>query len=122
MLKVDNELKAFQYIKNFISDEVEEVWVLALNSHLELIKCEMIFRGTVNFCPFHSREIFKSLIINNAVTFILIHNHPSSHCEPSRDDIRITKRITSAGRLLQIPLLDHLIVNKKSYYSFRGKI
>ncbi len=118
MRRANSSRKAHQLIKKSVSTEVEEVWALALNSHLELIKKELIFKGTVDRCQIHPRDIFRFLCRQNAVSFILAHSHPSGNCKPSKEDIKITKQIFMAARLFEIPMNDHLIICSTGYFSF----
>jgi DNA repair protein RadC len=67
-------------------------------------------RGTLDSCALHPREVFRAAVLQSARSIILCHNHPSGDTTPSADDCEITKRLTAAGQLLGIPLLDHVIV------------
>ncbi len=78
---------------------------------------EVVSVGTINAALAEPREIFKHAILANAYGIIMAHNHTSGRCVPSEEDIRLTKRIEEAGKLLGIPLLDHVIVGE-GYYSF----
>lgn len=118
MIKADSSLKAYELIKKSISIETEEVWVLALNSNLELIERDLIFKGTADKCLIHPRDIFRFLCRNNAISFILAHSHPSGDSHPSKEDIKITKQLYIAGRLFEINMADHLIIAKNQYFSF----
>lgn len=87
--------------------------------------CECIIsEGIVNRTLISTREIFIKAIECKAVYFMLIHNHPSGNASPSSDDVIITGEIEAAGRLMNIPLLDHLIIGDREYVSFleAGKI
>lgn len=117
MIEVSSSLHAFECLHTEINPYAEEVWLLALGSHLQLIKKEMVFRGTADCCLIHPRDIFRSLVVNNACSFILAHNHPSNQALPSDEDLAFTKRIFQLGLLFQIPLNDHLVLTKSSYYS-----
>jgi DNA repair protein RadC len=66
----------------------------------------------------HPREVFWIAIENNSANIILMHNHPSGNCEPSNDDIQITKKLVDAGKLLDINVFDHVIIGNNNYYSF----
>lgn len=79
---------------------------------------EVVSVGTVNETLAEPREIFKHAILANAYGIVMVHNHTSGRCVPSSDDIRITKRMEEAGKLLGIVLLDHIIVGDE-YFSFR---
>jgi DNA repair protein RadC len=118
MHKTDTSRKAYQILKKCISTEVEEVWILALNSELRLIEKTMLFRGTVNYCFFHPRDVFKFLYTQNAVSFILAHSHPSGNHLPSRLDQIVTARIVSIGQMMEVPVVDHLIISQENYFSF----
>jgi len=69
----------------------------------------------------HPQEIFKVAIDNPSASIILIHNHPSGNPEPSNEDIRITQKIVESGKILDIPVFDHLIIAGETYTSFVEK-
>lgn len=106
------------YLRELFKTEVEEFWVLALTSSKKVIKAEMLFRGTVDSCLVHPRDIFRFACVNNASSIVIAHNHPSGDHSPSSEDIQLTKRIVKIGKLLQIPVVDHLILSEKGYFSF----
>lgn len=118
MTDVSSSLKAFQVMKQYFNPDAEEVWVLALDSKLKMTDKSMLFRGTVNSCPLHPRDIFRFLIKQNACGFILVHNHPSLDPTPSTEDIKLTRNLVGLGTMLEIPLLDHIIITAHKYYSF----
>lgn len=97
----------------------EYCYVIALNTKNKPLGIFFISKGTVNQSIVGAREIFMRALLIGAVHIILFHNHPSTICTPSRDDIMITERIKQAGELIGIPLLDHIIVGKGNYYSFK---
>ncbi|QDK36267.1 RadC family protein [Bdellovibrio sp. NC01] len=115
--EVNSSAQAFALLQPHFNSFSEEVWVIALNSHLQVIGLEMIFRGTVDQCLIHPRDIFRYLISRNASSFILAHNHPSSEILPSDQDLILTRKIYSAGVLLQIPMQDHVIFSNEKYFS-----
>ena len=96
----------------------EEFWLLMLNRANSVIKKELISRGGVAGTVVDSKLIFKTAIENYACSIIICHNHPSGNCKPSEQDIKITKNIKEAGKIMEIQLLDHLIVAENSFYSF----
>lgn len=98
--------------------DTEKLVVLSLNSNYELVGKDLVAIGTESACPVSIREIFKSAILHSATSVIVAHNHPTGNIEPSPKDISITKNIESAGKILNIPLLDHIIVGRGDYYSF----
>ena len=75
--------------------------------------------GTIDACLVTGRELFKSAILSNAASVILVHNHPSGDPSPSEADLDFTQRIKDAGELIGIPLLDHIIIGDCKYLSFR---
>ena len=80
-----------------------------------------MFIGTLNANLVHPREIFQEALKQNAASVILVHNHPSGDTEPSEADLEITKRITEAGKIMGIDVLDHVIITKTKVFSFKEK-
>jgi len=102
-----------------LRDEVKEQFlVVCLSSANKIIRFERISIGNLNSSVVHPREIFKAAIENNSASVILIHNHPSENPEPSNEDIAITKKLVEAGKIMDIPIFDHLIIAGNSYTSF----
>ncbi|MDY0083489.1 MAG: DNA repair protein RadC [Ignavibacteriaceae bacterium] len=105
-----------------LRDEVKEQFiVVCLNSANKIIRYERISQGNLNSSVVSPREIFKTAIENNSASIILIHNHPSENPEPSNEDISITKKIVEAGKMMDIPVFDHIIIAGNSYTSFVEK-
>ena len=76
-------------------------------------------RGTLDSTLVHPREVFKAAILANAAAVVLAHVHPSGDPTPSRDDVELTRRLSSAGALLGIEILDHIVVGHGCYTSFK---
>ena len=74
--------------------------------------------GLINKSHVHPREVFSDVISERASAVIIAHNHPVGDLAPSKDDMEITNQINAASKVLGINLLDHIIFNSKSYYSF----
>jgi len=105
-----------------LRDELREKFiVVCLNSANKIIKHETISVGNLNSSVVHPREVFKSAIENSSASIILVHNHPSGNCEPSKEDISITKKLVEAGKLLDIPVFDHVILAGNNFTSFVDK-
>ncbi len=105
-----------------LKDEVKEKFiVVCLNTANKIIKMETISVGSLNSSVVHAREVFKAAIENSSASIILVHNHPSGNPEPSSEDIEITKKIVESGKILGIPVFDHLIIADNSYTSFVEK-
>ena len=106
----------------YIRDKSREHFIaIYLNARNELIFRKHIFIGTLNASLVHPREIFKEALEHNAASVILVHNHPSGDPTPSEDDLEITKRITEAGKIMGIDILDHIIISKNKILSFKSK-
>ena len=90
-----------------------------LNARHQLIAKETISIGTLTASLAHPREIFSPAIGKAAAGVILVHNHPSGNPSPSDEDIRLTRRISQAGQIMGIELLDHLIIAENGCYSFK---
>jgi DNA repair protein RadC len=97
----------------------EHFMVIYLNARNEMVYKKPMFIGTLNANLVHPREIFSEALKQNAASVILAHNHPSGDAEPSEDDLIITKRITEAGKIMGIDVLDHIIITKNKVFSFK---
>jgi DNA repair protein RadC len=91
--------------------------VLLLNRANRLIKEVPISEGTLDASIVHPRDVFREAILETAAGILLIHNHPSGNSSPSEEDLRITKQLVEAGRLLGIRVYDHIILAGESYRS-----
>jgi DNA repair protein RadC len=113
--------EAFRHFLHNISPYQEEIWVLGLNRQLTPIETVCCFRGTVDSCTIHPRELFAPLISMRASHFIMAHNHPRGTPEPSQRDIEVTQIIEKASRLMMIPLLDHIIIAQDEFVSLHQR-
>lgn len=103
----------------FEMSDREIVAVLSLNVKLEPMAVEIVAVGGISTCMVDVRNIFKHALLNNASYVICFHNHLSGDPQPSHEDHMVTGRIRESGKLLGIPLLDHLIIGEFSFYSFK---
>ena len=120
-VSITSSKSAKSLVGRLISYQKEEAWTLSLNSLKQPIALKRHFVGTLDSCPFHPRDIFRSLIKHNAHTYILFHSHPSGDPEPSSQDLVITENLIRASDIMKIELLDHIIVSKNEYFSFKDK-
>jgi DNA repair protein RadC len=97
---------------------VEEFRLLALDVQYRLLRDVLISRGTLTGSLVHPREVFRAAIAEAAAGVILVHNHPSGDPTPSADDRAITRQLVEAGRLLDLPVYDHVIIGNERYFSF----
>lgn len=109
------------YMEDMRHSKQETMKLLLLNTKTCLIgECD-ITKGTVNSTIVSPRELFIEALQKNAVSIILLHNHPSGDPTPSKDDILTTRRVKEAGALLGIELLDHIVIGNNCYISLREK-
>ena len=92
--------------------------VIFLNTKNRILEIEDLFKGTLNSSSVYPREIIQRSITLNAASLIFIHNHPSGDPQPSEKDREITKELISAGNIMKIKILDHIIIGDNRYFSF----
>jgi DNA repair protein RadC len=121
-LQVRSPLDVVNRYQPLMRDLKTEIFkVILLDSANHIIHDAEVSRGTLNSSLAHSREIFRSAISAPAASIILLHNHPSGNPEPSPEDIQITRQIVQAGKIIEIPIHDHIIIAGASYTSFAEK-
>jgi len=112
--------KVYRLIKNKLKDyHKEHFYIIALNSRNYSIAEVSV--GSLNASIVHPREVFAEAIKNKAASVIFVHNHPSGDPEPSEDDLEITKRLTESGKILGIEVIDHIIITKTEFVSFKER-
>jgi len=117
--KVVTSRDVFESMKGKLQDlPHEEFWLIMLSRSNSVLKKEMISRGGVSGTVVDTKIIFKTAVEHYASSIIICHNHPSGNLKPSDADVRITKSIKDAGKIMEIPLVDHLIIADGGYYSF----
>lgn len=99
----------------------ENIVVFCLDSRGYAIRRELVSVGILNASLIHPREVFYPAIVNNAAGIVVAHNHPSGDTEPSADDLEITARLITAGKILGITMADHIIVGNSGYTSLRER-
>jgi len=97
---------------------VEEFHVAVLDAQHRLERDVLISRGILDSSLVHPREVFREAIAERAAAVILVHNHPSGDPTPSADDRRVTTQLVAAGRLLDIPVHDHVVIGRNRHFSF----
>ncbi len=97
----------------------EAFMVIYLNTKNEVIEYEVVHEGTVDRAIIYPRRIIESALSHHASGLILVHNHPSGYPEPSEDDRRLTRSIYEVAHTIDIRVLDHIIVGRNGYFSFR---
>lgn len=111
---------AASYLYSKISTKsTEHFAAVLLNSKNRIIGFEIISHGSINSSVVHPREVFNSAIVNHAAGIIAAHNHPSGNPTPSKEDKDLTNNLAESGKMIGIPLLDHIIVGHNCYFSFK---
>jgi len=111
----------WEELKDLRDYKKEHFVIFYLDSRNQEIKREIISVGSLNANLVHPREVFEPAVRNLAAQIILAHNHPSGNPEPSEDDLEITKRLVESGKILGIEIVDHIIVVKNGFLSFKEK-
>lgn len=114
--------EAFWFFKPYLSDlQTEEVWAAFVNQKNKILHFSQISSGGISSSVVDVRVLFKTALDHFATGIFLAHNHPAGSLQPSEEDIKITKQIHQAGKLLNIALIDHLILNQTSFFSFSNE-
>lgn len=119
--KIETAHEAFALLQNYAHLPQEHFITISLNGAGQTISTRVVTVGLVNQTQIHPREVFADVLTERASAVILAHNHPSGDLRPSAEDIRITERLTAAGALLGVQVLDHLIFCSRGFFSFRDE-
>lgn len=116
---IGSSADVYQILKPELLDlNHEEFWLLLLKRNNEVIKKVQLSKGGVAGTVVDTKMIFKEAVESLASAVILSHNHPSGNLKPSQTDIQLTRKLKSAGQLMEIPILDHIIFTNHGYFSF----
>lgn len=107
-----------RYRARFFSAQKEHFFSLHLNSKNQLIREVLVSIGSLSTSVVHPREVFAPAVRDSSAALIFMHNHPSGDPSPSREDRECTQRLTHAGQILGIRVLDHIVMGHNDYYSF----
>ena len=120
MTRIKGPPDAAEFVRNVLTDNSREHFVaLYLNSVHEIIAYSIVSIGTANSALASPREVFQRAVMTGAISIIVAHNHPSGDTVPSSEDRAVTRRLRDAGKILAIPILDHIIVTAKSFLSLK---
>jgi DNA repair protein RadC len=119
VLKISGARDAYDILAPLMTDlHHEEFWLLILN-RANFVKAKlMISKGGQSGTVVDPKIIFKTALDLNAASIILAHNHPSGNTKPSAEDLKVTKRLVEAGKMMDLPVLDHLIIADRLFFSF----
>ena len=119
---IDNPRSVVKAIGASIRDKTKEHFkLIILNTRNKILTVAHISTGTISASLVHPREVFKEAIRRSASSVILVHNHPSGDPKPSEEDLRITRRLIDAGKIIGIEVLDHVIIGKDNFSSFKER-
>lgn len=118
-VQITNSQESYKVLLPYLSDlQTEEFWAIYLNQNNRILGKSKLSSGGINQSVVDVRILFKTALEHLATGIIIAHNHPSGNLKPSSEDLKITKQIAEAGKILNIQLLDHLIMAQNSYVSF----
>ncbi|MEM9738067.1 MAG: DNA repair protein RadC [Bacteroidota bacterium] len=110
---------AYLIMKSHLTNKViEESWVILLNRNSRVLKIIQTSKGGLSKTIVDPAVVLKKVLVYNATSFILVHNHPSGNCAPSKADIQLTSRLEEAAKHIGVRLLDHIIITDDYYFSF----
>lgn len=119
--QLTNPSKVVEWLRfNVGFSNQEEFFAVYLNARGSIIKAEVMYKGSKNTSIIGIDEILRKAILLKASAIVVAHNHPSDNVKPSKNDIEMTHKLFESSLLLDIPLLDHLIIGKSNYYSFKN--
>ena len=109
------------FIPKLLHETKEHFMLALLNTKNRVIATPTVSIGSLSASVVHPREVFREAIKYPCAAIILVHNHPSGDPTPSREDISVTERLVKAGKIMDIPVLDHLIIGQHTYVSMKEK-
>ncbi|WP_232828004.1 RadC family protein [Paraliobacillus sp. X-1268] len=113
---------AYELAKSFLEDKDREHFiVVSLDTKNQPVSINVCHIGSLNASLVSPREVMKAAILSSAASILIFHNHPSGLTDPSNEDIKVTKRLVEAGKLMGIELLDHIIVGDNTFNSLKEK-
>lgn len=122
MFKISSPADVASFIRSILTDNSREHFIaLYLDGQNQVAAYSIVSIGSANYAPVTPREVFQRAVLVGAISLVIAHNHPSGSPTPSDDDRAVTKRLSEAGNLLGIKLLDHVIVTDRTHCSLRDE-
>lgn len=121
ILNIDDLYRIMQDIllrENKIDRNKEHFWLVCLASNNRILMIELISLGSVNAIIVEPMDVFSFALQKRAVKLMMVHNHPSGELKPTKADIQLTDKMMAIGKFIKVPVVDHLIISEKDYYSF----
>ena len=116
--KVKEILQTILNLENEVDRDKEHFWSIGLNAANSILYIELVTLGILNSSLVHPREVFRFAILKGVAAIVVGHNHPSGNVSPSIQDKEITSKLIESGKILDIPVLDHVVIAGDSHYSF----
>jgi DNA repair protein RadC len=116
--KIETPADLLPHVRHYADRKQEHFLCASINGANEILNIRVVSIGLIDRSPVHPREVFADALADRAAAIIVAHNHPSGGVEPSHSDILVTVQLKSAGEILGIALLDHIIFNRTDYFSF----
>lgn len=122
--KIETPADLLPHVRHYADRKQEHFLCASINGANEILNIRVVSIGLIDRTPVHPREVFSDALLDRASAIIVAHNHPAGSLEPSPADLDATKQLKEAGKCIGIPLLDHIIFNRLSYFSFleNGKL
>jgi len=121
MQKITQSSAAYDLLRSIWNDQIElyeSFYVLYMNRGNKVLGYRCISQGGISGTVVDPKAVFQAALLANASSLIMAHNHPSGNMQPSEADTKLTKKLSDAGKLLDIYVLDHLILSTESFYSY----
>lgn len=118
--KIKSSTDIGNYLVDLMGNYKQEYFnIVLLDTKNNILGVKNISKGSLNSTIVHPREVFKEAVRKSTASLILAHNHPSGDTEPSKEDIGITKKLLDVGNIVGIKVLDHIIIGRNGYFSFK---
>jgi len=116
--KIETPADLLPHVRHYADRKQEHFLCASINGANEILNIRVVSIGLIDRTPVHPREVFADALADRAAAIIVAHNHPTGGLEPSPSDVEVTGQLKAAGSVVGIALLDHIIFNRKGYYSF----
>ena len=118
---LQNAKNVYHMFKKLENLDRERFYTVVIDGTNKVIAVNLTFQGTLNQTLVHPREIFKITLLCSGAAIVLVHNHPSGKCDPSKEDFVITQQLVEVSKVLGIEIMDHVIIGYENYFSFTEK-
>lgn len=116
--KIETPADLLPHVRHYADRKQEHFLCASINGANEILNIRVVSIGLIDRTPVHPREVFADALSDRASAIIVAHNHPSGGLEPSASDVEVTRQLKEAGSVIGITLLDHIIFNRREYFSF----